>query len=156
MHCVDECWISDETLERLPQPTIRGQQRVAGIDLHRPRIRAVLIASWHLATQPGGFRASQLAQQVTRITDQEYTATQASYDLRAKDLVKRIDGTRRYQIPDQAIRTLAALVILREQVLRPILAGARAANTKHKPSVVTLSITNTRESNGNSDSYSNN
>ena len=136
VHCVDECWISDETLERLPQPTIRGQRRVAGLDLNRPRIRAVLIASLHLATQPGGFRASQLAEQVTRITGQEYTSSQASYDLRklrAKDLVERIAGTRRYQIPDQAIRTLAALVVLRERVLRPILAGARAANTKHKP-----------------------
>lgn len=53
---------------------------------------------------------------------------------RAKDLVERMAGTRCYQIPDQAIRKLAALVVLREQILRPLLAGARAANTKHKPS----------------------
>jgi len=42
-----------------------------------------------------------------RITGQEYTAAQASYDLRklrAKDLVERIAGTRQHQTQTKASR----------------------------------------------------
>jgi hypothetical protein len=43
--------------------------------------------------------------------------------LRGKALVQRVANSRRYRVRRPGIRTLAALLILREQVLKPVLAG---------------------------------
>src|SRR5262249_11522859 len=40
-----------------------------------------------------------------------------------KSLVERVGKTRRYWVRRPGIRTLAALLILREQVIKPVLAG---------------------------------
>ena len=58
-----------------------------------------------------------------------YTIRQAAYDLRklrGKDLVTKPGRTRRYQIPADAARTIAALLTLRDHVIAPILAGVRS------------------------------
>ena len=50
----------------------------------------------------------------------------AAYDLRklrCKSLVERIPQSRRYRVRRPGIRTLAGLLILREKVLKPVLAG---------------------------------
>lgn len=55
-----------------------------------------------------------------------YGDRKAAYDLRklrGKSLVERIAKTRRYRVRKPGIRTLAALLILREQVIKPVLAG---------------------------------
>jgi hypothetical protein len=55
-----------------------------------------------------------------------YGDRKASYDLRkmrGKSLVERVGKTRRYWVRRPGIRTLAALLILREQVIKPVLAG---------------------------------
>ena len=49
-----------------------------------------------------------------------------AYDLRkcrGKNLVQLIPKSRRYRVRPSGIRTLAALLILREKVLKPVLAG---------------------------------
>jgi hypothetical protein len=56
----------------------------------------------------------------------KYNPRKAAYDLRkfrAKALVQRIANSRRYRVRRPGIRTLAALLILREKVLKPVLAG---------------------------------
>jgi hypothetical protein len=56
-----------------------------------------------------------------------YTARHAAYDLRklrGKGLVARVGTTRAYQPTTPAIRTLVALLILREKIIKPVLAGA--------------------------------
>jgi len=61
-------------------------------------------------------------------TGQNYTTRQAAYDLRklrGKNLVVKPGRSRRYQIPDDAARTLSALLTLRDRVIAPVLAGAR-------------------------------
>ena len=55
-----------------------------------------------------------------------YAARKAAYDLhklRGKSLAERIGKTRRYRVRRVGIRTLAALLILREQVIKRVLAG---------------------------------
>ena len=55
-----------------------------------------------------------------------YAARKAAYDLRklrGKSLVERIGKTRRYRVRRPGIRTLAALLILQEQVIKAVLAG---------------------------------
>ncbi len=44
--------------------------------------------------------------------------------LRGKQLVVKVERSRRYQVPADGLRTMTALVVLREQVLKPLLAAA--------------------------------
>ena len=115
-------------LDALPQPTQRGAQRLAGIDIQKPRMRAVIEAVLGLAPQPGGFTVGALAVKTAALLAQPtYTPRHAAYDLRklrGKGLIERVGTTRRYQPAIPAIRTLVALVILREKVIKPVLAGA--------------------------------
>jgi hypothetical protein len=126
LRSVDACWVSDETWDRLPEPSQVGRSRVSGVDLNRPRMRAVIQGVLALSTRPGGFRCEQLAEQVREILGESYTARQASYDLkklRGKQLVHKIKQTRHYQSSPQALRSMVALVLLREKVIAPMLAG---------------------------------
>jgi len=65
-----------------------------------------------------------------------YTIRQAAYDLRklrGKDLLVKPGRSRRYQVPPQAARTIAALLALRDQVIGPSLAGVRSPRLGRKP-----------------------
>ena len=129
--CIDQCFLSDTTLEQLPAPSQVGKTKVGGIDFNRPRIRWVVEAVLSLASFPGGFTASQLAQQVRTVGQQsesEYGPRHAAYDLkklRGKQMVDRVGKTRRYQPMLNGMRVMAALLVLRDKVVRPILAAAQ-------------------------------
>jgi hypothetical protein len=64
LHCVDVCFISDEALEKLPEPSIVGKTRVGGIDLNRSRMRLVVRAILSLSTSPTGFSARDVSSKV--------------------------------------------------------------------------------------------
>jgi hypothetical protein len=134
--CVDAAFVADETLDQLPVGPQVANTRVGGVDLNKPRTRAVLQTVLALAASPAGFTAAQVAAKVQVMTRGDYAARQAAYDLqelRGKDLLVKLDGTRRYHIPPQAIRTITALVVLRDQVIAPILAGVRVPRRGRKP-----------------------
>ena len=48
--CMDQCFLSDATLEQLPAPSQLGKTKVGGIDFNRPRIRWVVKAVLSLAS----------------------------------------------------------------------------------------------------------
>ena len=124
---VDGCFIANETLEELPRAAWVGKSRVGGIDLNQPRMRAVAAAVTALAARPRGFTASQLAAEVQSRGQAEYGPRRAAYDLkklRAKQLVRKIERTRRYQATANGARALTALVVLRDKVIQPLLAAA--------------------------------
>jgi hypothetical protein len=136
LDCVDVSFLPDQLLDQLPLPSHIGATRVGGIDLNKPRIRAVLSGVLALAAAPTGFTVSQLAHRLSATTDPAYTTRQAAYDLRklrGKGLVAKPDRSRRYQLPEQAARTIAALITLRDQVIAPILAGVRSPRRGRKP-----------------------
>ena len=118
-----------DTLDTLPLPTQRGAQRLAGVDIQKPRMRAVMEAVLALAPKPAGFTAQDVAEKTRPLLGSPgaaYTPRQAAYDLaklRGKTLVERVGAGRRYQAPVPGIQTLAALLILREKVIKPVLAG---------------------------------
>lgn len=128
--CMNTCFVSDETLERLPEPAQVGQTRVGGIDLNKHRTRRVAEAVLALSASPAGFTASDVAQQVHSMTGQpesEYGPRRAAYDikkLRAKGMVSKIGKSRRYETVPEGIRSLTALLILRDKVIRPLLAAS--------------------------------
>ena len=128
--CVHASFADDHTLDQLPQPGYLGATRLGGIDINQPRARAALSAALSLAACPAGFTAADFTTKVQAITgDTGYTARQGAYDirkLRAKNLITPKPRSRRYLTPPDAVRTIAGILILHDQVLIPCLAGIRA------------------------------
>lgn len=127
---MDRALVSDGTLEELPRPSTVGTTRVGGVDIGKPRMRTVMNAVLALAPAPAGFSTGELAAKVRQIGGTSlaaYDARRAAYDLkklRGKQLVGRIERSHRYHLLHEGLRTLAALVLLREKVLKLLLAAA--------------------------------
>jgi hypothetical protein len=127
---MNACFVSDDTLEKLPEPAQIGHTKVGGIDLNKPRMRRVAEAVLALSASPAGFTASDLVRQVHSMTGQpesEYGARRAAYDvkkLRAKGMVSKIGKSRRYEPVPEGLRSLTALLVLREKIIRPLLAAS--------------------------------
>ena len=135
-------YLDSGALDRLPTPSIRGPQRLAGVDLQKPRMQAVAQAVGALSPAPGGFTAAQLAE---RVREQhgpargDYATRRAAYDPRklgGKQVVGRVERTRRYRVKPAGVRVLAGHLILREKVLKPVLAGVRHPRRGRPPKTV--------------------
>jgi hypothetical protein len=140
---LDQAFVADATLDQLPTSSQLGHTHIGGIDLNKPRMRAVLAATIACAQIPAGFRLGDLAQQI-RLRDEtlapSYGTRQAAYDLRklrAKGFVRRIAKSHRYEVPPDGLRTIAALVVLREQVIKPLLAAVRTPHQGCMPTTCT-------------------
>ena len=88
---------------------------------------AVIESVVALSTQPGGFSSGDLAikiQERLGVSAEDYQPRQAAYDLkklRGKTLVCKIGKSRLYEAPAEGLRTLVALGMLRDKVLKPVL-----------------------------------
>jgi hypothetical protein len=137
--CINACFVSDEALEKLPQPAQIGKTKVGGIDLNKPRMRRVAEAVLALSASPAGFTASHLARQIHSMSGQpesEYGPRRAAYDikkLRAKGMVCKIGKSRRYEPVPEGLRSLTALLVLREKIIRPLLAASTQPEPTAKP-----------------------
>lgn len=102
---------------------------MAGIDLNKARNRHVLDAALALSTQPDGFALSQVAQGVrarTGWSEKKYASRHAAYDLaklRGKKLVRRCKRSRRHVSDPRGVCTMCAYLVLREKVIKPLLAA---------------------------------
>jgi hypothetical protein len=140
LDCVNCAFLDDDTFDNLSRPGKLGSKPVAGIDLSKPRLRAVLNAALALAASPNGLAVSDLAAKVRELlglNPQDYKSRHAAYDLkklRGKQWVLPIGKSRRYQLTPDGIRTISALLTLREKVIRPLLAGARYDHPQALPS----------------------
>ena len=136
LRCIDLVAISQDSLDDWSNPSQVGRTRVGGVNINQPRMRAVLAAVIALAAAPHGFRCADLAEKVQNSTLEDYTPRQAAYDLkklRGKNLVRKIDNSRRYEPLPEGLQNMAALLIVREKVLKPILAGAGKPKRGPKP-----------------------
>jgi hypothetical protein len=137
LDCADVAFIADGILDQLPLPSQLGAVRTGGIDLNKPRIRAALSAALALAPAPDGFTVAGHAAAVQRITGMgNYTIRQSAYDLRklrGKNLAAKPGNSRRYHIPPDAARAIAAMLALRDHVIAPMLAGVRSPRMGRKP-----------------------
>jgi len=139
LHSLDQAFVADDTLDTLGQPGLVGTSRTAGIDLNKPRLRAVLQTVIALAALPHGFTAAQVADKVRALMgwhDNQYHSRQAAYDLkklRGKQWVEKIGKSRRYQPLPTGLKIMAALLTLRDKVIKPVLAGAAKPKGKPKP-----------------------
>jgi hypothetical protein len=129
--CIDQCFIADEMLERLPLASRVGKSMVGGIDLNKPRLRHVAEAVIALSASADGFTASALAARVRALGNQspsDYSPRHAAYDLkkrRGKQIVHRIGSTCRYAPIPSGLRAITALLVLRDKAIKPLLAAAQ-------------------------------
>ena len=129
LQCVHVSFIDAGALEQWPKRSSLAGTPVAGVDINQPRMQAVLQAIVALAIKPNGFKACELAQRVRQVPEifaHTYTSRQASYDLRklrAKGVVKRIPDSLRYAPEPEGLRAAVALLVLRNEVLVPLLAN---------------------------------
>jgi hypothetical protein len=137
LDCADVGFLPDGMLDDLPLPSRIGATRTGGIDLNKPRIRTALAAALALAAAPHGFTVAEFTAKARLLNRHaDYTIRQGAYDLRklrGKDLAIKPGRTRRYHIPPQAARTIAALLALHDEVIAPILAGIRSPRRGRKP-----------------------
>jgi hypothetical protein len=139
LRCVDVAVIGDTDLDAWATPSQVGQTRVGGVDMNKPRTRATVEAVIGLAAAPHGFSLSDVAAQVRTITgraEEEYNSRQAAYDLkklRGKNLVRRIGKSRRYETVPEGLQAMTAWLVLREKVIKPVLAGAGKPKRGPKP-----------------------
>jgi hypothetical protein len=135
---LDACLVSDETLENLPLPTQVGKTKVGGIDFTQPGMRRVAEAVMALSTAPTGFTAFELARKVRAMSgeaESAYGPRRATYNLkklRGKGMVRKIGTSRRYEPEPTGLRAIAALVVIREKVIRPLFAASQRPATQTK------------------------
>ena len=93
-----------------------------------------------LASAPKGFTAQEHARKVREMHPElgdTYTVRQAAYDLkklRGKDLVRKTgQWSHHYETTSEGLRTMAALVVLRDKVIVPLLAGLGRRKRGPKP-----------------------
>jgi hypothetical protein len=138
LRCVDVACLDEHTWDDLPTPSQVGKARVAGVDMNKVRMRAVLQAVLALAVLPQRWGSAAVAAKVCAIrgwSPDEYQARHASYDLkklRGKNLIRQ-DGRRYYEASAAGLQTIAGLAILQEKVIKPILAKAAHAALRKKP-----------------------
>ena len=122
-------FLDEGAFEQWCEPSTRGKRRLAGVDLNKARNRSVIHALLGLSTKPDGFTSAELAQAVRQRTgsdDESYTQRNAAYDLakiRGKHLVERLGQSRRYEVRPDGLRTMCAYLLIREEVIKPVLAG---------------------------------
>lgn len=137
LSCIDQCFIADNMLEQLPVPSQVGKTKVGGIDLNKPRMRWIAEAIIALSPFPNGFTASELAAKVQALgkqSESEYGPRRAAYDLkklRGKQIVRRIERTRRYETIPAGLKAVTALVVLRDKAIKPLLAAAQELRPSH-------------------------
>ena len=122
-------FLDEGAFERWSKPTQRGTRRLAGVDLNKARNRHVMDAVVALSTRPSGFTLAQVAeavQQRAAPSTKAYTSRNAAYDLAklsGKKLVHRVKGSRRYKADPSGVRAMCAYLVLRDKVIKPLLAG---------------------------------
>jgi hypothetical protein len=136
LDCLDATYVDAGLLDDLPRPGHLGAVQVGGIDINRPRARAVMNAVLALSPTPDGFTSSDVATKVRELLhDDAYRPSTAAYDLRklrSKGLVSRIPRSRRYHVDPEGLRAMAALLLLRDKILRPLISAE--ARTARAPS----------------------
>ena len=126
---LDTGMLGSGLFEQLCKPSVRGENRLAGIDINKPRMRRTVEALITLTPKSDGFTRADLVEMVKTLPGGTYyKKREASYDLsklRGKGVIARIPGTRRYRAHSVKIRELATLHTLQEKVLRPLCAKAK-------------------------------
>ena len=133
LYCLEACFVADSTLGDLPSSSSVGKTRVGGLDRDKPRTRLIMESAVSLSTARNGSNAPQLAnpgQGVGLAIRLHIAAGRVRYSETASEALGEEDRELLwYGATPDGLRAMAALVALRDTVIKPLL----AANLKTKP-----------------------
>jgi hypothetical protein len=122
------CGLSADSIQRVVQPTVtENGQKAPGLRFGDPRVMALMLTLSLFTHLVNGFRNQDLRRNVASLlgpAGSEYTATQATYDLRRlcrKGLLYRPEGTHRYVVTPYGWKLARFYARLDARVLRPAL-----------------------------------
>ena len=103
--------------------------------MNKVRMRRVAAAVVALSPKPAGFTVGDLARKVCEIGPElkSYNSRHAAYDLakiRSKCIVERIGKSRRYLATPDGVKKLTAYTVLRDHVIKPLMAGATRSHLR--------------------------
>lgn len=138
LHAANHAFLDYGTLDNLRQSTVQGSRRIPGLDMDKPRCRALLQAVTSLAPAAEGFTNADFRRAVQSAVPAQtpYNPRAASYDLAklvAKDIIARVPRTRRYVLTSTGVRTAVGLLTLRSRLLEPVLSGIRIRPKPGRP-----------------------
>jgi hypothetical protein len=111
-------------LEAIVLPSVHDGQRAPGLRFGEPRTMALLGSIAAFAHVIGGLTNKSLRAQMSAHWHADYSAAQATYDLRRlrlKGLIARIDGSNTYRLTPQGLRISAFFTALAVRVIVPTL-----------------------------------
>jgi hypothetical protein len=132
-----DCWLGEDALDAITQPTTVGTQRAAALRFGDPRVLALFAALVLFRLLPRGFTNRDLRDHVATLRGQPCRPGQMTYDLRRlrlHQLIERLPGTHRYRVTDAGFRSALFLSRVHARLLRPgaanlVLASAPPAPT---------------------------
>ena len=92
-----------------------------------------------LSTKPSGFTSGEVEEkysQIDQASTQNYNPRKASYDLRKlrdKEIVERKGNSRKYRITSKGVSMIAAIIVIREKIFKPIVAGIQKKKLARSP-----------------------
>jgi hypothetical protein len=119
------CALSQDTFERLQQPSSVGTRRVPALRFGAPRVLALLQGLCHFGHLPQGFRNRDLRPVVAALLGQDlttYSSGAMTYDLRRlrlHGLIQRRPRTHRYTATTDGLRVALFYTKVALRILRP-------------------------------------
>jgi hypothetical protein len=130
-----------ENGDRLHRRTLIGfpGESVIGYEENPRQAAEAILALSILPTSLARFTASHLAQKVRAMNgrpEADYGPRRAAYGLkkfRGKGLIRKIGASCRYEPVPEGLRAIAVLLLLREKVIRPLLAAGQPPESMFEP-----------------------
>lgn len=111
-------------LTALAEPGNVGCSHVPGIRLDNERIMTIIALLPRLVRYPEGFRISDLQELICNVTQKVYSMSQVCYDLRklrAKGLIRRLPGQKRYMLSEKGASLSMILPSLANRLCNPLI-----------------------------------
>ena len=120
------CALSTALFEQVAGPTFYGGRRTGALRFGESRVMALTGALCQVIHAVSGFSNRSLRARVADLLGTSYSAAQMTYDLRrlrAKGLIRRLDGRHHYVLTATGIRVALFYTKLRNRLLVPLLAA---------------------------------
>ena len=122
--------LKDGSFEQLTNPSQKGKQRLAGVDINKRRNLAIMECVLALAIKPNGYTAKDIAtlmkEKLNKKEATVYSSIKAAYDikkLRGKGLVEKTGKSRKYKTTKRGMETIIAVLSLTQKTIPAILSS---------------------------------
>ena len=120
-----DCSIGEDAFHSVQRPRLIAEQRACALRFEDERVQALLHALVLFRLLPNGFSNRDLRERLAPLRGVNVSAGSMTYDLRRlrlHGLIRRIPGSRRYEISDQGLRLALFFTRSYDRLLRPGLA----------------------------------